>query len=344
VKSEGDLVSKMEMRKIQETGGGSSYIITLPIEWVRSHKLKKNDPVGVIEQPDGTLLITAKKSGQQSSKVKIYDISNISDADYLFRLLIGAYIMGFSKIALMSKNRIDANLKSAIQKFSVNAMGFEIMEETATSAVIKSYMDPQAMPLDTNINRMYLKVKEMHEDAITALNESDTILAKETVKSDSVVDRLHWLIARQTNLIMRDTILAKNMKIEPEQAINYLIISRILERIGDHAVNIAKHVPTITKTGLEQDLKEKLVNASKISLSILTQSMDAWKNKNIDNANSAIEALEELTHTYEEIHKATTQESNQPAIAVTYILESIRRTGEYAVDISEVTINLLVND
>jgi phosphate uptake regulator len=330
----------MEMRKIQVTGGGSSYIITLPIEWVRFQELDKNDPVGVIQQPDGTLLITAKKPGEQRSKVKVYDISNIGDADYLFRLLIGAYIMGFSKIELTSKNRIDANLKSAIQKFSQSAMGFEIMEETATSATIKAYMDPQAMPLDTNISRMYLKVNEMHEDAIRALNESDTLLANETVKSDSVVDRLHWLIARQTNLIMRDTILAKNMEINPEQAVNYLIISRILERIGDHAVKIAENVPI---KGLNQVFLEKLVKASNLSLSILAQSMDAWTKRDIKNANAAIKMLKDLVSAYEEIHDETVQLEGEPTIAVSYILESIRRTGEYAVDISEVTINLLVN-
>ena len=49
----------MEVRKVQKTGG-SSYIITLPKEWVNSSNIKKNDALGMIVQTDGTLLITPK--------------------------------------------------------------------------------------------------------------------------------------------------------------------------------------------------------------------------------------------------------------------------------------------
>ena len=54
----------MEIRKVQVTGG-SSYVITLPKEWVKSMEIQKNDPVGLIAQPDGTLLITPKPSGER---------------------------------------------------------------------------------------------------------------------------------------------------------------------------------------------------------------------------------------------------------------------------------------
>jgi len=47
----------MEIRKVQFTGG-SSYVITLPKEWIEREKIKKNDPIGVEIQPDGTLLVT----------------------------------------------------------------------------------------------------------------------------------------------------------------------------------------------------------------------------------------------------------------------------------------------
>jgi phosphate uptake regulator len=49
----------MEIRRVQLTGG-SSYIITLPKEWINSVHIKKNDPLGMHIQSDGTLLITPK--------------------------------------------------------------------------------------------------------------------------------------------------------------------------------------------------------------------------------------------------------------------------------------------
>jgi phosphate uptake regulator len=50
----------MDIRKVQVTGG-SSYIITLPKDWIDKSHVKKNDPLGLISQPDGTLLVTVKQ-------------------------------------------------------------------------------------------------------------------------------------------------------------------------------------------------------------------------------------------------------------------------------------------
>ncbi|HNJ81641.1 MAG TPA: AbrB/MazE/SpoVT family DNA-binding domain-containing protein, partial [Methanoregulaceae archaeon] len=44
----------MEIRKVQITGG-SSYVITLPKDWAEEQHIQKNDPLGLLAQPDGTL-------------------------------------------------------------------------------------------------------------------------------------------------------------------------------------------------------------------------------------------------------------------------------------------------
>ena len=94
----------MDIRKVQVTGG-SSYIITLPKEWIEKLHVQKNDPLGLITQPDGTLLVTKNISDTQVQSVKEFDVTAISDPAYLFRLLIGAYIAGFTTIRVKAKNR-----------------------------------------------------------------------------------------------------------------------------------------------------------------------------------------------------------------------------------------------
>ncbi|MFX1295742.1 MAG: PhoU domain-containing protein [Promethearchaeota archaeon] len=333
----------METRKVQVTGGGSSYIITLPKKWIEEHEIEKNDPVGILIQPDGTLLITTKKAGDQSRKIKELDITNLSDPSYLFRLLIGAYIMGFSVIEISSKNRIDPILREYISDFTQATIGPEIMDETVTSVRIKDLINPLEMPFDKTINRMLILVKTMHDDAINALRKNDKALAEDVVKRDSKVDRLHWLIARQANLVMRDTILSKEMNISPEQASFYFTISRIIERIGDHSVKIAKNVPIIIEKGIDEKMVTNICSASALALNIFTNSIEAWSNKDIIKANETINSIKPLIAACEEIHNAAIQLKGEPTVAVSYIIESIRRTGEYAVDISEITINLLVH-
>ena len=85
---------KMEIRRVQVTGG-ASFVVTLPKEWAEGQKIKKNDPVGMMVQPDGTLLVTKKITERFFQQIKEIDCSTIADPAFLFRLLIGTYITGF---------------------------------------------------------------------------------------------------------------------------------------------------------------------------------------------------------------------------------------------------------
>ena len=101
-------------------------------------------------------------------------------------------------------------------------------------------------------------------------------------------------------------------------------------------------VPEISKEHLE-DIVKNISSASSSALNIFTNSIEAWSNKDIKKANETINSIKPLIVACEEIHNAAIQLKGEPTVAVSYIIESIRRTGEYAVDISEITINLLVH-
>ena len=69
----------MEIRKVQ-ISGGSSFIVSLPKKWIKSTNIKKNDPVGLVVQPDGTLLITPNISGDYSQRVWEFEASASTEA------------------------------------------------------------------------------------------------------------------------------------------------------------------------------------------------------------------------------------------------------------------------
>ena len=68
----------MEIRKVQFTGG-SSYVITLPKEWIESEKIKKNDPLGIEIEPDGTLLVTTAINQESVQRIKEFNLAGISE-------------------------------------------------------------------------------------------------------------------------------------------------------------------------------------------------------------------------------------------------------------------------
>jgi len=334
---------EVEIRKVQVTGG-SSYVISLPKAWIKSSNVKKNDPLGIITQPDGTLLITPNVNEKRLQRTKEFDVDSINEPTHLFRCLIGAYISGYTTIKIKSSRTIPPFVRTTVRKFANLAIGQEVIEETATSITIKDILDPVEMPFENTIRRMYVIVKNMHKDAISALKNKDKALAEDVVLRDDEVDRLHWLIVRQQNIVSKNAILARRMGITTGTIANYSLISRIIERIGDHAVRISKNVLNLIDRKIDEEVIDTLVSASNFALEIFNKSVESFFKRDMEAANRNIDSITKLVSYCEDISTFALQQKGKTAISVGYIIESIKRTGEYAGDLSEYVINYLVED
>ena len=333
----------MELRKVQFTGG-SSYVLTLPKEWIDAQKIKKNDSLGVEVQPDGTLLITRSIDREPTQKTKEFDLAGITEPAYLFRLLIGAYISGYSFIVIHSEQRMPPFVREVVRDFTQMTIGQEVIEETNTEIMLKDLLSPAEMPFDNTIKRMFMIVKAMHEDAISALRSRNQTLANDLTARDNDVDRLHWLIARQTNMILSNANLSRKMNVSPVLALHYFTISRIIERIGDHAERIVSIAQPILSRKIDPEVLGKIAKASELSIGIFDRSIVSFFTHDMKKANHTIESLRVLKTLSEEINSIVLRQETADAIALGYINESVKRAGEYAADISENVINYLVEE
>jgi len=331
----------MEIRRVQVTGG-SSFVVTLPKDWADGQKIKKNDPVGLITQPDGTLLVTKKVTEEPLQRLKEIDVSTVSDPAFLFRLLIGTYITGYTMIRLTSKQRFPPFVRTVVRDYTQMTIGQEVVEETETVIAIKDLLNPAEMPFDNTIKRMFVIVKAMHEDAITALETQNRELAEDIIARDTDPDRLNWLVARQTNMLMQNASLSRRMGITPSMAMHYYMLSRIIERVGDHAVRIAENVLPLARTDLDRKITGAIRKASAMSLEIFDKSIVSFFDSDMKEAHRNIESITALEKICGDINNMVLKQDTLIAIHVGYIAESIRRSGEYAGDISETIINLLV--
>jgi phosphate uptake regulator len=333
----------MEIRRVQITGG-SSYSIILPKEWIRSSHIKKNDSLAIHIQSDGNLLLSPKITPEQYTKIKEFDVSKISKPTFLFQLLIGAYIAGYTSIKITSPSRMSIAMRNVIRSFTQLSVGPEIIEETETTILLKDLHNLTEMPFDRTIKRMYIIVKGMHEDAMRILKTQDLFLVEDVLSRDNDVDRLHWFVSRQYNILLQNTSLAEKMNITIGIASTYFLISRIIERIGDHIVRIAQNIPSLIKNSLDRKIIEKILIASTFSLDIFNNSINSLFKKDIKASHQTFESLIKLEKLCEEINTLALQQKGIVAISIGYIVESIRRTGEYAEDISENVINYLVSE
>lgn len=331
----------MEMRKVQVTGG-ASYIISLPKDWARAQKIKKNDPIGVLVQPDGTLLISPKLTGEKTRRERTFEVPQGMDPVYLFRLLIATYIAGYSVIRLRAASTLPAFVRTAVRDYTQMTIGQEVSEETDSSITVKDLLNPMEMPLDRTVSRMAVIVRSMHLDAISALIAANGTLAADVIKRDNDVDRLHWLVARQYNLILTDPNLGRSMKITPGTASTYYVLSRIIERIGDHGVRIAGNAGKLMERRLETSEKNSLKESMDIALALFSQGIDAFYAADLEVSHRIIGMTAPLEERCAEMETMAQRHKGEIATALVAIIGSIRRIGEYTEDICENTINHLI--
>ncbi len=322
--------------------GGSSYIITLPKEWVKQSNIEKNDPVGLLRQSDGTLLITSEMNRRSHQREKEFLVTDTTNNTFLFRKLIGAYISGYDSITIKSKGRMPPKVRTIIRKFIQTTIGQEVVEEIDNKIIIKDLLNPAEMPFNRSIKRMHIMVKGMYDDVINSISEKDKKLAEDIILRDNEVDRLHWLIARQQNILNRNVNFADKMGITIEDATTSYLLSKRLERIGDHIIKIAENNLNIIDKKLDEKLITKIITAANYSLETLNKSVSSYYKKDINEANENIDRVEKLEKLCEEAKSPVLKQEPIVSLSLGYILESIGRIGEYAEDISETVINHLV--
>ncbi|MEF8848693.1 MAG: phosphate uptake regulator PhoU [Candidatus Thermoplasmatota archaeon] len=331
----------MEVRRIQLTGG-SSYIITLPKEWIKKLNIKKNDPIGLHIQSNGTILITPKISREQKQRIKTIKVEKTVEPEFLFRELVGAYIAGYNSIEIKAKDRMPPSARTTVRKMIQIAIGQEVVEETTNSIVIKDLLNPAEMPFKKTIKRMHVIVKSMHEDIMQSLKDKDKTIAEDVVTRDNEVDRLHWLIARQYNIILRNVNFAEKMDTTTEYASTSHLISKIIERIADHVTRIAYNIIELNLEEIDKKIIEKMIKANKKSLDIFYESIGTFIIKDVSKANKNIKKVEELVEECNQISSSVLKQKGATAVSLGYIIESTRRIGEYSEDICENVINYYV--
>lgn len=138
---------------------------------------------------------------------------------------------------LARQSPLAADLRLVIAVIKINT-DLERMGDQAVNIAHNGALylkEPPLKPL-IDIPRMAHEVRQMVREALDAFVSQDMALAKEVLHRDDSVDALK-------NQIFRE--LLTYMMSDPkaiERGLNLILIARNLERIGDHATNIAEDV------------------------------------------------------------------------------------------------------
>ncbi len=342
----------MEIRKLQKTGG-SSYIVSLPKEWIRNvfevdgsadnDKSVKKDrmKVGIIEREDNALILFPFADVEKSQRVKSIDADG-NDQTFIYRMLVGSYITGFNLIKVHSKTRLTTEAHETCRKFIRDAIGLEIIEETQKQLTIKDLLNPNQIEFTSWIERISNLVSNQIELSLEALKKRDEDQARIVVSRDLEVNRINWLLARQHNILMKNPLILDKLDSRERIDVNYSWISRIIERIGDHAVSLAKQVLVLITTHVDEKHIDKVIKAGKTVNDIFKASMSTFFYGGLNDANAIIERVPNASEMCQEIKSISLSLHIENGLAMAQIGSDIKRMGEHSADLCEYIINYLI--
>lgn len=312
-------------RRIQLTGG-STYIISLPSKWIRENRLEKGSEL-TIDEANGNLLLS-HGGVAKAELVKKINIDGKVDLDNFQRALTSIYISDFDTLVIKSSQYIDQQLRETVKKFSRLVMGVEIFEESSRTIVLQNVLDSASFPMSNAVRRMSLNVETMIGDVIKGIRENDNKLLESVISRDDDVDRYQLYVYRAV----------KRGKSDNENSIFFLIFSRILERIADHAVNICKIWGSREHPG--KDNTDLVVDFLSSASTLYNSAVEAFYSRKFEVLNGIISRKPEFIDTKESMLKAIGE--THFSFSASSISEEVLRIALYATDIAELAMDIIL--
>ncbi len=340
------MTNNEELRKIQFTGK-SSYIVSLPKEWVLDLGLKQGDQVTIVRQGTSTLQITPSRHHTKVMETEdaTFEINPDDESSVIVRKLVSLYFLGFKTINVKPKvGRLKTSQRLAVKDAVKRVlMGTEIIADSTDGITIQVLINLFELTIDGAFKRMLLIAKSMQNDALLALEEANFDLANEVINSDDEVDRFSFYIIRQLKIAIQNEHMLKEMGFENARScLGYRVIVKNIERVGDHAVGIAKDLLEFKKP-VRKSVMDGIREMSNFSLSVLDEACLALFKKDFVQAEIAIQKTVEITR-YEKklLENIKSLRDDEEVYRVRRMIENIRRVSEYASDIAEIVMNMTI--
>ena len=334
---------EQDVRRLQLTGG-ATYTLSLPKPWISTNNLASRDSIRIDWRSSGELMLSPlEESEERKTEIEI----NLGGLPIgaLYDHLMGAYISGVQEIVIKSKTNLTRKTRNEIRRFLRSTRGFEIGEEDDSSTRLISLLNAGELPLSASLNRMYLLLSSLVRDIIESLQGADSELISDHDEREREVDGLQYLIERQVGSMLSSSQIVKSLGISRKQGVEYANLARSLERMMDHADQIAKL--TMDSASIPK------LSIQKMPLSALPIWLDSIKTLMINLRQRDTHQIEDARNSLKraqlelEKHEESLWSGKRKAAPLLFedrLSESIRRLCAYARDFGEILLNMLAYD
>ena len=223
---------RLESRKLIKFGQ-SSYVVSIPKDWIRRNNLKKGDSLFLEDYPNKLVF---NPSGYQVKELKkaVVDIDN-KLMPFIQTELTTIYLSGYDIIEIRG-DTIEERAEK-IKEILKNFAGIELMEETSKKIVVKDLIDIREISIKTIIRRIDLIIRGMIDDALMCFDEDHY----ESVNQRDVdVNRLVLLLKRIIRKSIENRSVAIQLDVTMLTSIKNHRVVDYLEAIGDCTKRISR--------------------------------------------------------------------------------------------------------
>ncbi len=332
-----------DVRRLQLTGG-ATFTLSLPKPWVNANNLSARDSIRVDWRPSGELMLSPLDDVGEGNNEIIIHIDSLPEGA-LYDHLMGAYISGVQEILVTSDSPLVRHTRSVVRRFLRSTRGFEIGDQDDSSARLISLLNAGELPLHSSLNRMYLLLSSLVRDILEVLRGGDEGMISDHEEREREVDGLQYLIERQVGSMLSSSQIVKSLGLSRKQGVEHANLARSLERMMDHANQMAKLT-------LDADSIPKL-SSQEMPLSILPIWLDSIKSlminlrerdaHQIESARNSLKAAQLELEKHEEGLWSGKRKA-APLLFEDRLSESTRRLCAYARDFGEILLNMLAYD
>lgn len=324
-----------------QLSGGSTYIISLPKNWIEELKIKVGEYVTIVKNPNQSLTLIPREGEDQTKKnTAIIPSSQKDSGDSIKRKIIAAYLAGYKTIKIQTRGmRIPSEHSRSIRELVRSAMiGTEIVESSSEVIIIQILTRLPELSFDTALKRMHLMANNMVVESVESLEEVDVSHADEVVNMDDEVDRFGLYMRRNLVLAVENESVLQDMGLrKSSDCLGYRAIVSRIERIADHAGLIAKRVKFMEKK-IDTKILVKIKNLSKKSLQVFDESITAVQEHDFEKGEKVAEKVSHIIDEEKQI-MSKIKENEKNVTIIRFVLEDLRRIAEYSSDIAEVAID-----
>ena len=311
----------MEIRKLQCTGGGT-YILSLPKKWIEKYSLDKGDSFALFEQENG-LFITPKFEEKKEKQVEI------TADEFVSRKIMTSYTYGYT--ALQITGDLTNEIRSQIRETVDKLLGYEIIDEKEKVISVQDLLNPSELPIEKALKREYFLASSMHNDLTEAVSTGVFTLVNDIIARDSEVDKLYFLIVRQLRSALQNTGFAEKVGVSPLECLDFRIVAKNVEEIGDSAEAAARNLLGVTS--IESNIAEDLVKFSNLAHSMHETAFKAFLEADRTRANMVIERRKEVKKRKEELDEKILKADQ--AVLLGNVVENIQIICEKGSDIAD---------